>query len=173
MAELNLYEEKYSSAVKNIERVNAKEYYDLEETEGDAFLLKAKIYKYAGDLKQSNEYFMKALDYFGYRVKFDPEDYYAFSKLGITYAGIGLNQIAIEHGRKALDFIEQPKDAITDPDILYDMIQTYAITGNHESGLNMIKELLDRKSLYSLESLKLDPDIKQLFNDTGIAFINH
>ena len=173
MAELNLYEEKYSSAVKNIEQANAKEFYDHGETEGDAFLLKAKIYKYAGDLKRAEEYFMKALDYFGNRIKFDPQDYYAFSKLGITYAGIGLNQIAIEHGRKALEFIDPPKDALTDPDILYDMIQTYAITGNHESGQNMIKELLDRKSRYSLETLKLDPDIKQLFNDTGNAFINH
>ena len=173
IAELDLYDEKYSSAVNNIELTKMKEFYDSGEDEGDAYLLKAKIYKHAGSVSQANEFYEMAVEYFNNRIMFDPEDYYAYSKLGIAYAGIGMNQKAIEHGQKALEFIKQPKDAISDPYILYDVIQTYAITGNQESCLNLIKKLLDSKSPFSLEQMKLDPDIKYLLNDPEVAFINH
>ena len=99
---------------------------------------------------------------------FDPEDYYTYSKLGIAYAGLGINQKAMESGRKALELIDNDNEAIMVPFILYNVIQTYALIGDEEAGLNMINELLNRKSLFTLELIKLDPDMKYLLDDPGI-----
>ncbi len=65
---------------------------------------------------------------------------------------------------------QQQKNRKIVPLIKYDLIQIYAITGEHESALNMIKKLINSKSHLTLEFVKLNPDIKQLLNDPG--FIN-
>ena len=172
LAELDLYEGKYSSAIKNIEQAKEQEFSDLFESDGDAYLLKAKIYKHAGNATQAKEYYKMAVNYFSNLILFNPEDNFTYSKLGIAYAGNGMSQKALENGQKALKLMNLKTETIYDPYILYDMIQIYAITGDNESALNMIIELLERKSLFTSELVKLDPDMKNLINDTDNHIIN-
>jgi tetratricopeptide (TPR) repeat protein/TolB-like protein len=155
ISELDLYEEKYTSAIEHIEQAKASEFSDLLESDGDAYLLKAKIYKHAGNAIQAKEYFKMAIDYFIKLIMFNPEDVFAYSKLGIAYAGIGMNQLAIENGQKALELMNRKRDAIYDPYILYEVIQTYAITGDNDSAMKMIIELLNRKSPFTSAFIKL------------------
>ena len=172
IAELDLYEGKYTRAIENIEQAKASEFRDLNESDGDAYLLKAKIYKHAGNAMQAKEYYEMAVEYFENLIMFNPADVFACSKLGIAYAGIGMNQKAIENGQKAFELMKQKLDVIYDPYILYNLIQTYAITGDNESALNMIKELFDRKSVFTSALIKLDPDMKNLIHDPGFQIIN-
>lgn len=164
IAELDLFEEKYSNAIDHIERAKLSEYKALRETEGDMYLLKAKIYKHAGKFRQAKDNFELAVDYYHNLIMFNPEDYYGHSKLGIAYAGIEMNQKAIKHGEIALELSMQKEDALFEPFLFYNMIQIYAITGDNASALKMINELKEIKSLFTSESIRLDPDIKHLLD---------
>jgi serine/threonine-protein kinase len=170
IAELDLYERKYTRAIENIEKAKTEEFRDYYDSDGDIYLLKAKIYKHAGKPMQAKEYYELAVDYFKNLIMFDPVNVYAHSNLGVAYAGIGMNQEAIENGKKALELMKYKEDVISDPFHLYNVIQTYAIIGENESALNLIKELLDSKSLFTPVFVKYDPDMKNLIHDP--IFIN-
>ncbi len=172
LAELNLYEGNYISAAQQIELANEQEYKDLEESKGEVFLIKAKIHKYAGNADLAKENFSLAAAYYEDQLSENPENYHAHSRLGLAYTGLGKKQQAIEHGKMALTLGTQTYSAISFPSILYDMARTYALTGDHESALNTIQELLNTRSLYTLDFLKIDPDLKPLLNESGSKDIN-
>ena len=167
IALLDLYEGEYSNAIENIERVEESEYNDTRESEGDKFLFKAKIYKHAGNLRQATDYNRLAVDYFTNQILFNPEDHYAYSKLGIAYAALGMDQKAIESGQKSLENINEATDGIMDPYLLYNVIEIYALLGNKEEGLKLMNELLNKKSLFTLELIRLDPDLNYLLTKPG------
>ena len=168
IAVLDLYERKYSSAFENIEKAKAFEFKDHNETLGDAYLLKAKIYKHAGYKKKAEESYERAVDFYTNLIVFNPGDTTSYSRLGIAYAGIGANQKADESGKTALKYINLHENRKSSLFILHDLIQLYAIAGDQESARNMMNELLARKAYFTSESLNLDPDIQPLFGDPGI-----
>jgi len=172
LAELDLYEEKYARAVKHIELANEQEFKDMEEGQGEACLLKAKIYKHAGNSLQAQENYRLAAEYYAVQISLNPGNYHAHSKLGIAYAGMGKKQLAIESGQKALEIGAQNYSAVRFPFILYDMAQTYALTGNHESSLSTITKLIDTRSPYTLDFIRIDPDMKPLLDDLGSQMVN-
>jgi len=166
-AELDLFEGKYSSAARHIELANEQEYRDLEESKGYAFLIKARIHKYAGNSDQARENYRGAAEYYMGLVTNDPMDYYARSKLGIAFAGLGEKQLAIESGQKALEISAEHYSAVIFPFILYEMAQTCVLTGDHVAALNTLKKLLDTESPYSSEYIKNDPVMKPLLENSG------
>ena len=170
---LDLYEGKYYSATTQIELASVSEFDGFGETEGDAFLLKAKIHRHDENYDQAKEYYKLAINFFRDLIMFDPENSLAYSKLGVAYAGIGENLLAVKNGAIALGLIELHKDAIIQPYILYSIMEMYAILGDHESALRLMPALLDIQSHFTTERIKLDPDIKHLLDDFGFVSINH
>ena len=63
--------------------------------------------------------------------------------------------------------IRREDDAIAYPELHYNMIRIYANAHDDETALTMLKEHLNIPSPYSLEFLKLDPDIGHLLDDPG------
>jgi tetratricopeptide (TPR) repeat protein len=174
LAELDLLEEDYSSAVENIDQAEPQEFIDYGESEGEVNLLKAKIYRHARRPIIARGYYEEAEKFYTNRVQFNTTDYFALSKLGVAYAALGKDQQAMECGQKAIGMARQEDiySATRFPDCLYDMAQTYVLTGDSESALLTIKELLNTHSLYTYDYLKLDPDMKHLLNDPGIDLSN-
>lgn len=167
LALLDLYEGRYEHASKNIENAGESEFGNYGESEGDVFLLKANIHRHADSVELASEYYQKAIAYFNNIILFDNGDYEAYSQLGLACAGAGMIPESIEYGQKALDIIASEDDAITYPELHYNMIRIYALAQDDESALTMLKEHLTIPSPYSLEFLKLDPDISHLLDAPG------
>lgn len=163
LALLDFYGGQYDLAVENIKQASDSEFITYLESEGDVFLMKAAIFKYADSLELANEFYLKAVYFFSNQVLSDAGDYMAFSKLGLAYAGAGLKHEAIQNGQKALDLISLVNDALNYPNVHYNMLKIYALTEQDESALDMIKEHLNIPSPYTLEFFKLDPDLRHLF----------
>jgi len=166
-AELDLYESRFASALENIELAGEEEYRALRESDGDASLIKAKICKHAGEAAKAKGNFSLARDYYLDRITNNPADYFAFIKLGVAYAGLGMGKLAIENGYRALELMKNKASAINRPVILYDMALIYKLTGDYESANKIINDLMNSNTLYTSEYIKLDPDMKQLLNDPG------
>jgi len=171
-AELNLYEGNYIRAAQQIELDNEQEFRDLGESQGDVFLIKAKIHKYAGNAALAKDNLGHSAAYYKEQLRNNPDYYHAHSKLGLAYAGLGKTQQAIEHGQMALKLGIQNNSTTRLPSILNDLALTYAISGDHESAILTLKELLNTRSLYTLDYIKLDPDLKPLLEDPGFKNLN-
>jgi len=167
LALLDYYEGQYDHAVKNIEKATEIEFSNNDESEGDVLLVKAEIYRQADSLKLAHENYLRAVDYFRNLILFEPGNYWAYSQLGVACAGAGMVQQSIGYGQQALDLIAQVNDAIIYPDIHYNMIRIYAKVQQDESALRMIQEHLNIPSPFTLDFLKLDPDIGHLLDLPG------
>ena len=168
LAELDLYEGDYSSAVENIERARQEESINHAQFNIDSLLTQAKIYKYAAKPLQAREYYSQAEQYYSDQIKFNTEDYYSYSKLGIACAALGKDQMAVESGQKALELAREDFSAVYYPDIMYNMAQIYALIGDDHSAVRILKELLAMNSPNTSAFIKLDPDMKNVLDDLGI-----
>ena len=171
-AELHLYEGNYVSAAQQIEFATEQEFNDLQESDGEAFLVKAKIYRHAGLADLARDNFNHAKAYFEAELEKNPESYFIYSKLGLAHAGLGNKQQALEYGQKVFKLASQNYSAVNFPFILYDMAVTYTLCDDKESALNTLKELMATHSLYTLEFIKIDPDLKPLLTEPGFKDLN-
>jgi len=158
LALFDLYEENYTGAIYHIEQATLIDFRDLGETEADLYLLKAKIYRLAANTEKSVANYKAAASILENRIKFNPKDYEGHSKLGIALAGSGEITEALAHGILALDLVAEKNDVQMEPNIFYHVIQIYILTGNHPSAGLLIEELVNMKSIYTSDLLKLDPD---------------
>jgi tetratricopeptide (TPR) repeat protein len=165
LAVLDLYEGKFASAAENMDKASKQEFKDLEESDGDEYLLKAKIYKYAHRPGQAKVFYQMAVDYFHTQLMFNPEDYTLYSKLGIAYAGADAQTQALENAKTAIINCTRQVDNRHVQHTIYRLIQLYALVEDSESAHNMINELLSRNTYYTKEYLRLDPDIQPFMDD--------
>jgi serine/threonine-protein kinase len=172
LAELYLYEGNYVSAAQQIEFATDQEFKDLQESQGEASLIKAKIYKHAGLADRAKENFKLAVSFYEEQLKEHPENYFAHSKLGLAFAGLGNKQQAIKHGQKALMLATENYSATEIFFILFDMALTYTNCNEYISALNTLEELLAIHSLFTLDFFKIDPDLKPLLSEPGFQNLN-
>jgi serine/threonine-protein kinase len=165
LAVLDLYEKKYASAVENISKATNEEFKDLSENEGDIFLLKAKIYKYAHRPVEAKVFYELAVDYFNTQIMFNPEDYVVLSKLGIAYAGVGSKIQALKYAKTATQYCAMHENNRSTMHALYNLIQLYALIGDYTSSQNMISEIMEQNIFFTNEFLRLDPDIQPVMED--------
>ncbi|TFH38572.1 MAG: tetratricopeptide repeat protein, partial [Bacteroidia bacterium] len=162
LAELDMYEGNYVSAINNIE-LSVKDEFD---EGGEALLLKAKIYKNAGYDLRATENYSSALEYYSELLSLYPDNAYVYSKIGIAYAGLNSGREAIYYGMKALEISMIYRDAMTEPASIYDLALIYAMTGDNNSSYELISGLTRMESPFSLELMSLDPDLKEIINST-------
>jgi tetratricopeptide (TPR) repeat protein len=172
LAELYLYEGNFVNAAQQIEFATDQEFKDLQESKGEAFLIKAKIYKHAGRTDLATENYKHAAAFYEEILKTNPDNHYAHSKLGLAFAGLNNEQRAMEHGKKALILGTKNFSATAFPFILYDVALTYTIIGEYKSALDTLRDLMAIHSLFTLDYLKIDPDLKALQNEPGFKDLN-
>ena len=166
LALLDLYEKEYNNAVGNIEKASLQEFKDIAGGQGDVYLLKAKIYKHARSPLEAKAFYKMAVDYFSDQIRFNPEDYSLYSKLGIAYAGTDEEQQALKQAKTAIVNCSLQENHLSTLHTLYNLIQLYALADEYESAQHMARELLSRNTFYTKEYLRLDPDIQHILDDS-------
>ena len=161
IAQLDVYESKIDSAIENIDRA----FPEGTEIEGNDLLIKARIYALAGRKGQSHEYYKKVIDFYHDKIIYDPEDSDAYGKLGIAYAAIGMTDPAIESGSKAVELNSIEDDALEGADRLIDLLRIYSLTGKTEQSIELIRELVNIKSNFSIHLINFDPDFENIRTD--------
>jgi non-specific serine/threonine protein kinase len=77
--------------------------------------------------------------------------------LGIAYAGLGLNELAIEEAEIAQELMPYTKDALSGMVARFDLLKICILTGNYEKAIDEIEVLLSIPSDLTVQMLKLDP----------------
>ena len=138
-------------------------------------LLLALSQQRAGDIAAARATYQKAAQDFqrelGTVVPDSPAEAGAHAALGLAHAGLGEEVSAIAEGRKAMAIIPISKDPVDGPDLEGDMAQVYALLGDADHAVAILKRLLQipYPSMYpgviTPALLRIDPVWDQIRND--------
>ncbi len=115
------------------------------------------IYKYKNQPALSKSYFDSSRVQLEKLIKENPSDERFHSSLGITYAGMGLNDKAVYEGKKGIELLPLDKEAYRGYYRQWDLAKIYVLTGNYDQALKQLDFILSIPGSFSVNLLKLDP----------------
>jgi len=129
----------------------------FKEDEKEFLLTIALIYGLMGQEAEAERYYDSARKQFEMKIKENPNNGSFYGELGITYAGLGRKEDAINAGKQGIEMIPVSKDALSGSVLLEHMAIIYAMTGEVELAISQIEEYLSYPSWLTVQILKLHP----------------
>jgi serine/threonine protein kinase/Flp pilus assembly protein TadD len=130
-------------------------------------MLRAAIYRYMGDEEQAAALLETALNILEQAARDNPEDPRIQSARGLTLGLMGKKEEAIQAGRKAVELYPVSKDVILGAERLNNLAQIYAIVGEVEHALEVIRDILSRPGIYTIHYFDMHPCFEQVHNSPG------
>jgi tetratricopeptide (TPR) repeat protein len=160
---LDIYEGNYQKALDNLlsKNYNIINYHLYFSTKS---LLFGRIYNLLDIPDKAHEYFDSARRIIESRILKNPDDPRLYSAIGITYAGLGLKEKAINAGKKAVEIMPVNIEAYRGAARTEDLARIYVMVGEYDAALEQIQYLLTIPSRLSVKLLMLDPAWKPLWN---------
>jgi serine/threonine-protein kinase len=84
------------------------------------------------------------------------------SELGLIYAGLDRRNDAIREGKRAVEMLPLSKEAYRGAGLLYQLARIYVLTGDFDSAIDVLNQLLAVPSIVSVPELRVDPFWKPL-----------
>ncbi len=128
------------------------------------FLTKAKIYGLLNRQQLKLVYSDSARIILENRIQSRPGEAFFHSYLGIAYAGLGRKEEAIREGKKGVELLPVPKDALDGPGYVQNLAQIYVMVSDYDSAIDQLEYLLSIPSEISIPYLRIDPTWAPLRN---------
>ncbi|HEY6906681.1 MAG TPA: tetratricopeptide repeat protein, partial [Ignavibacteriaceae bacterium] len=131
------------------------------------YLMLGLIYKYKNEPALSKTYFDSSRTELEKMLKETPMDERLHSSLGITYAGLGLNDKAVYEGKKGIEILPLEKEAYKGFYRQWDIAIIYTLIGDYNNALKQIDFILSIPGAFTISILKKDPLYDPLRNLPG------
>jgi serine/threonine-protein kinase len=119
--------------------------------------LAAEVYALQGEVERARAGYDSARVYLEARTQETPEDARLYQSLGVAYAGLGLDEDAIQAAQRAVDLMPVTRDAVQGPEGLEALARVYVMIGDYEAAAEQLEALLSVPSYYSVPLLRMDP----------------
>ena len=120
------------------------------------YLYYAKIYGLMNNPVLEYSYYDSARVFLEKKIIEMPGDARYYSALGISYAGLGLKEMAIAKSKEAIAMLPLHKSALEGYSMVQNLAQTYVMTGNYPAALEQINYLLSIPGDLCVRILELD-----------------
>jgi len=130
---------------------------------------RAAIFVLAGDSSSAHEEIESARALVEARLRERPDDGYALSQLSWIYVALQRNSEAVKVAQHLAELIPPEKDAVIGPEILANLAEIEARTGDARAAVNTLRQvlLLPAGMVASIARLKIDPVWDPIRNDPG------
>ncbi len=129
------------------------------------------IYRYKNEPDIAKAYFDSARVQLEKMISENPDDERFHSSLGITYAGLGMNDKAVSEGKKGIELLPLEKEAYKGYYRQWDLAKIYVLTGDYNNALKQIDFILSIPGSFSVSLLQLEPLYDPLRNLPGYKAI--
>ncbi len=129
---------------------------DLHVDPGFLYVAKALAYRRTGDPK-ARAYFDSARVIWEPRVNARPQEWIFRSELGLSLAGLGRGEEALNQGRVAVSLLPVSRDAQGGTYPVTAMVSIALLAGQPDTALAYLRPLLERPSQFSKKLLAVDP----------------
>jgi tetratricopeptide (TPR) repeat protein len=128
-------------------------------------LVQARLYEFQGDSEMANVYYDSArMEIEGQLLRYT-EDPRLLGALGISYAGLGQKEKAIQLGKEAVEAYSMEKDAYFGLYRIEEMAWIYVMVEEYTKALEQLEILLSNPGPYSVPYLKVNPKWKPLWSN--------
>ncbi len=159
---LDIYDGNLRNAIDILNTTNFEVYND-QEMYYPMLLVYAKIYDLMG-VEQAKDYYDQSRIFLQDKINENPNDPRYYCAIGISYAGLGYKDEALEAGRKALELWPIDKDHIRGAIVIEKLALIYTMVGEYDLALEQLDYLLSNPSDLSVNIIKLDPSWKPLWD---------
>jgi adenylate cyclase len=130
---------------------------------------RAAIFVLAGDSSSAHEEIESTRELVEARLRERPDDGYALSQLSWIYVALQRNSEAVKVAQHLAELIPPEKDAVEGPEILANLAEIEARTGDTSAAVKTLRQvlLLPAGMVVSIERLKIDPVWDPIRNDPG------
>lgn len=130
---------------------------------------RAAIFTLAGDASSASEEIDKARVLVEARLRERPDDGYALSQLSWIYVGLQRNSDALKIAQRAAELMPPQKDALEGPEILTNLAEIQARTGETAEAVKTLQQVLFLPAgmVASIQRLKIDPVWDPIRADPG------
>jgi serine/threonine-protein kinase len=113
--------------------------------------------------------FLKAKAAAQEQLKRSPDEEKSHIQLAKALAFLDERDAALAEAQRAAELLPETKDAFGGPEVMEDVAQIHAITGDNDRAIEILNGLLNRPSTLTVETLKLNPIWDPLRNDPRFA----
>jgi TolB-like protein/Flp pilus assembly protein TadD len=117
----------------------------------------AQTYDLRGEGERARAYYDSARAYLESKIEGQPDDARLYSSLGIVYAGLGLDEQAVEAAKTGVDLVPVSREAMVGPEGLEALAHVYTMVGDYEAAIDQLELLLSIPSSISVPLLRIDP----------------
>jgi serine/threonine-protein kinase len=121
------------------------------------FLLKAEVARQQNQQAKSRIYLDSARVIKEAAVGGASEEAFLHSELGVIYAGLSRRSDAIREGKRSVEMLPLSKEAYRGGTMLYQLARIYVLTGDYDSAVDILNQLLTVPSIVSAPELRVDP----------------
>ncbi|MEP6821653.1 MAG: protein kinase [Chthoniobacterales bacterium] len=122
-----------------------------------------------GDEEESHRLFLEAKNVAQALLARRPDDPDYLSDLSVAEAGLGEKEEAILHARRAAEVRPMSSDALTGPTFQVRLAEVYVMTGDQDSALEILNEVVKRPFSVNYGELKFNPGWAPLRDDPRFA----
>jgi non-specific serine/threonine protein kinase len=151
-----MYEKRYENALESLSSSSA-DWISLKTWARPKSMLASYAYELLGDDDAALRGYEEALAALESKVEQVPNDPRYHSSLGIVCAVMGQEGRAIREGKRAVELYPTSMDAAYGPVYAIDLAHIYAISGEHETALDELDNLLSTPGYMSVGYIEVDP----------------
>ncbi|MEE9189159.1 MAG: protein kinase, partial [Candidatus Neomarinimicrobiota bacterium] len=145
---VDIWARRFQDALESVEALTDNRNY---------FRLKGAVYWYMGQADQATTYLDSARVVYEGLVQSTPHNINNYSFLGLTYAGLGMKEEAIQIAKKAVELEPINKNAFLAPNRHRWLAAVYTMVGEYDKALDEIELLLSMPYNFTIWDLQLDP----------------
>ena len=165
-ARLEFLDRNYEEAIQIIQEISRIEFSNQESYETKHLQL-GLIYRASSNNELAKINFSIARDTLLKKIDKSKNDQRLYMALGIACAGLGLQEEALEAGKKAMEILDSTKDAFTGYYPEMNMVRILVMVGDYDEAMIRLKEVVEHTGLIiTVEILKLDPFWDPVRNNT-------
>ncbi len=154
---LCIYDGKYTEALQLV-----KQWVQEDSTNsGKKYIYLARISNLLNNPLNSRKYYVSALGIFNHDLSDNPTTAEIHSSISLAWAGMGDKEKAINESKMAIAL--ETNNKLIESDMKINLAYVYAILGEYDNALGIIKELLSTPSCFSVKLMQLDPVWKPIF----------
>ena len=122
-----------------------------------AAVAKGQVDESMGQTARARAHFSEALESLLPTTSQRPDDYQTHAGIGLAAAGLGRADLAVRHGRRAVEILPLSVDAVAAPVLVYVLATIHARLGQHAEAFATLDRMFDAPGFYSERWVERDP----------------
>lgn len=122
-----------------------------------AAIAMGQVYESMGQADRARAHFTEALASLLPAASRRPDDYQVHAGIGLAAAGLRRADLAVHHGRRAVEILPVSEDAVAAPVLVYVLATIHARLGQHAEAFATLDRMVESPGFYSERWIERDP----------------